>query len=63
MSNAGHGRPLAHVHMIAGVLPVLDVAAARHYCEQRVPPHAIHQVRAELDIGRGAMTLMECRAP
>lgn len=51
------------VRIIAGVLPGLDVAAVRHYCEQHVPAHAVHQVRAELDVGRGAVTIMECRAP
>ncbi|MHB1808470.1 MAG: DUF3024 domain-containing protein [Solirubrobacteraceae bacterium] len=45
------------------MLPGLDVAALRHYCEQRVPPHAIDQLRTELDVSRGAVTIMECRAP
>jgi hypothetical protein len=32
------------------VLPGLDVAAIRHYCEQRVSPNALHHVRIdELD--------------
>jgi hypothetical protein len=30
---------------IVRVLPGLDVAAVRHYCEQRVPHHALHQVQ------------------
>jgi hypothetical protein len=47
----------------AGVLPGLDVAATRHYCEQRVPPHALHQVRAELVLTTGAVTIIERRAP
>ncbi len=41
------------------MLPGLDVAAIRHYCEQRVPPHALHQVRIEARM----VTVMECRAP
>ena len=45
------------------VLPGLDVAAVRHYCEQRVPPHALHQVRTELILTRGAVTIVERRAP
>ncbi|MGO9320711.1 MAG: DUF3024 domain-containing protein [Solirubrobacteraceae bacterium] len=45
------------------VLPGLDVAAIRHYCEQRVPPHALHQVCAELVLTRGAATIAERRAP
>ena len=48
---------------IAHVLPGLDVAAVRHYCEQRVPPHALHQVRVELVHTRGAVTIVEHRAP
>lgn len=54
---------LRSARIIAAVLPGIDVAAVRHYCEQHVPPHAIHQVRTELDVGRGAVTIMECRAP
>jgi hypothetical protein len=45
------------------VLPGLDVAAVRHFCEQRVPPHALHQVRIEADITDRTVTVMECRAP
>jgi hypothetical protein len=45
------------------VLPGLDVAAIRHYCEQRVPPHALDQVRSELVLSRGAATIVERRAP
>lgn len=44
-------------------LPKLDVAAARHYCEQRVPPHAIDDVRVELEESRGAITIVERRPP
>lgn len=45
------------------VLPGLDVAAIRHFCEQRVPPHALHQVHLELVESRGAVTIVERRAP
>lgn len=45
------------------MLPGLDVAAARHYCEQRVPPHALDQVRVELAVSRGAVTVMERHVP
>lgn len=51
------------VATIARVLPGLDVVAIRHYCEQRVPPHALHQVRTELVLTRGGATITECRAP
>ena len=45
------------------MLPGLDVAAIRHYCEQRVPPHALDQVRVEADVTDGTVTVVECRAP
>jgi hypothetical protein len=45
------------------VLPGLDVAAIRHYCEQRVPPHAINQVRIEAVVDDRAVTIVERRPP
>ncbi len=45
------------------MLPGLDVAAVRQLCEQRVPPRALHQVRVELVPTRGAVTIVEPRAP
>lgn len=45
------------------MLPGLDVAAIRHYCEQRVPPHALDQVRVEADVTDRTVTVVECRAP
>lgn len=48
---------------IAVVAPGLDIAAVRHFCEQRVPPHALHQVRLEVEETRGAVTIVERRAP
>ncbi len=44
-------------------LPPLDVAAVIAYCEQRVPPHALHQVRMEALVDGRAVTLVERRAP
>ena len=44
-------------------LPALDVAAVRHYCEQRVPPDALSQVRIEVDVGTNTLTIVECRVP
>jgi hypothetical protein len=44
-------------------LPALDVAAVRASCDQRVPPHAIHQVRVEAIIDARAITIVERRAP
>ena len=49
--------------MAATSLPALDVAAARHFCEQRIPPRALHQVRLELEESPGAITIVERRAP
>jgi Protein of unknown function (DUF3024) len=43
--------------------PPLDVAAVVAYCEQRVPPHALHQVRMEAVVDGRAVTLVERRAP
>jgi hypothetical protein len=45
------------------MLPKLDVAAIRHYCEQRIPPHALHQVRVEAAVEDRAVTIVERRAP
>jgi hypothetical protein len=43
--------------------PPLDIAAVIAYCEQRVPPHALYQVRMEAIVDRHAVTLVERRAP
>lgn len=45
------------------MLPGLDVAAIRHYCEQRVAPHALHQVRVEAQVNARSVTIVERRAP
>jgi hypothetical protein len=45
------------------LLPGLDVGAIRHNCEQRVPPHALDQVRVEADVTDGTVAVMECRGP
>jgi hypothetical protein len=44
------------------VLSGLDVAAIRHYCEQRVPPHARGRVRVEAEVTDHTVTVVECRA-
>jgi hypothetical protein len=49
--------------VIAGLLPGLDIAAVRAYCEQVVPQHALHQVRMETVLTRGTVTIVERRAP
>ena len=43
--------------------PPLDVAAVIAYCDQRVPQHALYQVRMEAVVDRHAVTLVERRAP
>ena len=43
--------------------PPLDIAAVIAYCEQRVPPHALYQVRMEAVVDRHVVTLVERRAP
>jgi hypothetical protein len=53
------GRASTPSPIIVGVLPKLDVAAVRAYCEQRVPAHALHQVRVEAVLTRGAVTIVE----
>jgi hypothetical protein len=45
------------------MLPKLDVAAIRHYCEQRIPPHALDQVRVEAVVEARTVTIVERRAP
>jgi hypothetical protein len=43
--------------------PGLDVAAIRHFCEQRVPPRALHQLRVEADVSANTVTIVERRPP
>ena len=39
------------------------MARARRYCEQKVPAHARHQVRIEVEVEPRAVTIAERRAP
>ena len=43
--------------------PPIDVAAIRSYCEQRVPPHALDQVRVEAIVEGNTVTIAERRPP
>jgi Protein of unknown function (DUF3024) len=43
--------------------PPIHVAAIRSYCEQRVPPHTLHQVRVEAIVDGNTVTIAERRAP
>jgi hypothetical protein len=45
------------------VLPGLDTAAIERFCERRIPPHVRDQLRLELVESRGAITIVERRAP
>ena len=47
-------------------LPELDLARIRRFVEQRnerIPPHARHQIRIEVDLDAGSATILECRPP
>ena len=47
-------------------LPELDVARARRYVDDlnaRVPDHVRDQIRYELDLAPGTLTIVECRPP
>jgi hypothetical protein len=45
------------------MLPQADVARIRELCAARVPDDARDEVRVELEEGRQAVTIMECRLP
>ena len=44
-------------------IPETDLARVKHFCGQRVPAEALHQVRLEVELGPGAITIVERRAP
>lgn len=44
-------------------LPELDIARARRWCQQRVPPHIQDRVRVECDTGSRHLTIVECGPP
>jgi hypothetical protein len=46
-------------------MPVPEIAVARvkRFCARRVPPEALHQVRLEVEVSAGAVTIVERRAP
>lgn len=45
------------------MVPELDLAAVREYCEQRVPKEARDQVRIETQVAQNAVTVIERRPP
>ena len=44
-------------------LPELAVVRVRRWCRDRVPEHALHQVRIECDVAPRHLTVVERRAP
>lgn len=44
-------------------LPELDVARVRRWSAERVPEHALHQVRVEYQVAPRHLTIVERRAP
>jgi len=44
-------------------IPETDIARVKRYCDQRVPEHAKHQVRVEVDVDERSITIVEVRAP
>lgn len=44
-------------------LPELDVARIHRWCSERVPEHALHQVRVECEVADRHLTIAERRAP
>jgi Protein of unknown function (DUF3024) len=41
----------------------LAVAKVKRFCDERVPPHALHQVRLEFGVRGNSITIFERRAP
>jgi hypothetical protein len=44
-------------------LPELDIARVRRWCDQRVPDHALDEVRMECEIGPRRLTTVELCPP
>jgi hypothetical protein len=45
------------------VLPELDLARIRHYCEGRVPARVSDKIGIEVDVSGRTVTILECRPP
>jgi len=45
------------------VLPDVDLARIRRYCDGRVPVRLRDQIRIELEVHGRSVTILECRAP
>ena len=59
----GLGSLLGTVATPKTVLPDLDLARIRRYCEGRVPTRLRDQIRIELDVRGRSVTILECRPP
>lgn len=45
------------------VLPELDLARIRLYCQGRVPARLSDKIRIEVDVSGRSVTILECRPP
>jgi hypothetical protein len=45
------------------VIPELELARIRRYCQERVPSRLRDQIRIELDVSDRSVTILECRPP
>jgi len=44
-------------------IPDTDLVRVKRFCDQRIPAEALHQVRLEVELSPGAITVVERRAP
>ena len=44
-------------------VPEIAVARVKRFFERHMPPEALHQVRLEVEVSAGAVTIVERRAP
>ena len=72
-SSSGPNRPLVRPLRGTGslctvaapktVIPELELARIRRYCQERVPSRLRDQIRIELDVSDRSVTILECRPP
>lgn len=44
-------------------IPEFELNRIRRWADRRLPDHAKDEIRTEVDVGRGFVTVFECRAP
>lgn len=44
-------------------LPDIDVARVQRWCRAQIPADVRHEIRVELDVADGHLTIVECRPP